>query len=409
MILYWSSIVAMLGSVGGCGYLIWTMLLVRRFSRTASSAPTVLMPGVTILKPLHGAEPGLLESLASFCSQNYPGPVQIVFGVQDPGDEAIATVRWLQMLHGADRIALVIDATMHGANRKVSNLINMWRCAEHEIIVLADSDIRVDPGYVSRVVIALQERDVGAVTCPYHGVAVSGVWSRLVELGINAHFLPNVILAVAVGLAHPCFGSTIALKRRTLAKIGGFIAIANYLADDYAIGARLRALGYKVAVLPVTVGHMCEEASAAELWQHEVRWARTIRAINPLGYTGSIAAHPFALALIAALAGVGVGTVLPVIAIGLCITSLGCRLALLRLVERAFYLPVQPYWLLPLRDLLSFAVFLSGIIGRNVNWRGRDFRFMPNGTLLAIPPATRDSRLRDLGARVRRLAFHRTR
>jgi ceramide glucosyltransferase len=313
------------------------------------------------------------------------------------------------MQYGADRIDLVVDARIHGINRKVSNLINMWRRVEHEIIVLTDSDIRVDPDYVSRVVIALQERGVGAVTCPYHGVAGSGVWSRLVELGINAHFLPNVMLAVAVGLAHPCFGSTIALRRGTLAEIGGFIAIANCLADDYAIGARLRDLGYKVAVLPLTVGHVCEETSAAELWQHEVRWARTIRTIDHVGYTGLIVTHPFPLALIAALASIGFGTVRPIIAIGLCVTALGCRLALLRMVERAFCLPVQSYWLLPLRDLLSFAVFLSGIVGRNVNWRGCDYRFMSNGTLLAITPAKQHARWRGLGARVRRQAFHRTR
>ena len=399
MILYWSSITAGLVSISGCGYLVWVMLLTTRFRQDALPAPRTSMPGVTILKPLHGVEPSLFENLASFYKQNYPGPVQIIFGVQDPGDDAITVVQRLLTQYGADRTDLVVDETMHGLNRKVSNLINMWRCVEHEIVVLADSDMRVDPDYLLRIVIALEECGIGAVTCPYHGLAGSGLWSRLAELGINAHFLPNITAAVALGLAQPCFGSTIALKRRVFAEIGGFIAIANSLADDYAIGVRLSARGYKVTVLSVTVGHVCEEPSATEFWRHEVRWARTIRTVDPLGYAGLMVTHPFPIAILAALAGIGTGAVEPTTAIGLCAASLGCRLALLRLTERTFRLPPQSYWLVPLRDLLSFAVFLSGIAGRNVKWKGRDYRFMSSGTLLPSTPAMLRARLHDLGTR----------
>lgn len=150
MILYWSSIAVGLVSISGCGYLVMAVLLIRRFLRYALPAPRPSMPGVTIPKPLRGAEPGLLENLASFCSQNYPDPVQIIFGVQDPGDDAIAVVQQLRAQYGADRTHLVADATMHGLSRKVSNLINMWRSVKHEIIVLADSDVRVDPDYLAR-------------------------------------------------------------------------------------------------------------------------------------------------------------------------------------------------------------------------------------------------------------------
>jgi ceramide glucosyltransferase len=375
MILYWSSIIAGLASVVGCGYLICVVRLTDRFTRKASCAQRAWRPGVTILKPLHGAEPGLLENLASFCTQGYPGPVQIVFGVQDPRDDAIAVVERLRAQYGADHIDLVVDATMHGLNRKVSNLINMGRRAEHDIIVVADSDIRVDPHYLSRVIAALDQRGIGAVTCLYHGLATPGVWAKLSELGINAHFLPSVVFGLTLGLANPCFGSTIAFKRKTLAEIGGFVDVADCLADDYAIGARLRARGYKIAVLPTTVGHVCGETSARELWQHEMRWARTVRTIDPVGYTGLIVTHAFPLALIAALAGISAKSFGPVIAVGLSLASFACRLALLRQVERAFNLPPQSCWLLPLRDLLSFAVFLSSAAGRNVMWKGRGYRF----------------------------------
>src|SRR4029077_6545546 len=262
MILYWSSIIAGVASVVGCGYLICATLLTDRFSRKASSAPRASMPRVTILKPLHGAELGLLENLASFCTQNYPGPVQIVLGVQDPRDDAIAVVERLRAEHGADHIDLVVDPTVHGLNRKVSNLVNMSQRVEHEIVVVANSDMRVDPDYLSRVVAALEERGIGAVTCLYHGLAATGVWARLAALGINAHFLPSVVVGLGLGVAWPCFGSTIAFKRKALAEIGGFIGVANCLADDYAVGAALRARGYKISIPPITIGHMCGEISA---------------------------------------------------------------------------------------------------------------------------------------------------
>src|SRR5215471_13119735 len=160
MLLYWSSIIAGFASAVGCAYLIYAALLTDQFPRRASPIPRTSMPRVTILKPLHGAEPGLFENLASFCTQNYPGVVQIVLGVQDPRDDAITVVKRLQAEHEGCRLDLVVDATMHGLNHKVSNLINMWRHVEYEVVVVADSDMRVDPDYLWRVVAALEQRGV---------------------------------------------------------------------------------------------------------------------------------------------------------------------------------------------------------------------------------------------------------
>ncbi len=389
MLLYWSSIIAGLVSAAGYAYLACALLLAGRFPRRAAPAPAAAMPDVTILKPLHGAEPGLFENLASFCAQDYPGAVQIVFGVQDPDDEAIAVVRRLQAKFVDRRLDLVVDTTMHGLNRKVSNLINMWRHAEHDVVVLADSDMRADPGYLARVVAALERPGIGAVTCLYHGLPAVGVWSRLSALGINAHFLPNVIVGLGLKLAHPCFGSTIAFRREALVEIGGFVRVADCLADDYALGAALRARGYEIAVSPVTIGHMCADMSARELWQHELRWARTIRSLDPAGYAGSVVTHPFPLALIAALAGVASGSIGPVAAFGLCAIALGCRLALLRKVEAAFKLSPHSYWLVPLRDVLSFALFAASFFGQSARWRGRRYRFVAGGTLVAAGSTSR--------------------
>jgi ceramide glucosyltransferase len=380
---FWLSIIVGLLSVVGCCYLLAAALLTHRFVRTGAPPSRTSSPGVTILKPLHGAAPGLGESISSFYIQNYRGPTQIVFGVQDAADDAIAVVERVRAGYAAARSGLVIDATMHGLNRKVSNLINMWGHVEHDIVMVSDSDIRVNSGYVSRVVVELEQAGVGAVTCLYHGFAAAGVWSQLAALGINAHFLPNVIFGLGLGLARPCFGSTIAFKRQTFAEAGGFTAVVNCLADDYAIGAALRARGHKISIPPMTVGHACSEMSPLELWQHEVRWARTIRSIDAIGYGGSVVAHAFPLALIAAVTGGFAGSLAPAVGIVLCLTALACRLALLGGVKRAFTLPPQSYWLLPVRDLLSFAVFLWGCFGQSARWQGRQYQFSSGGTLVA--------------------------
>jgi ceramide glucosyltransferase len=369
MIAYWSSIAALLIAIVGCGYLLAATVLVGRFARTQPLSMSAITPTVTILKPLHGDDADLVDNLMSFAEQCYAGAVQIVCGVADAHDPAVAVVERLRV---SRELELVIDATLHGANRKVSNLINMAPRIRHDVVILADSDIRVGPDYLARVLTALQQPRVGAVTCLYHGVAVSGPWSQLGALFINAHFLPSVVLGLASGLAQPCFGSTIALKRSTLDAIGGFAAFADRLDDDYAIGAAVREGGEVVAIPPFTVAHLCSEASLRELWRHELRWARTIRNIAPLGYAGSVVMHPLAWALGALALTPWSGLLIP--AAATTIAAILCRVALLRSVARGFGLPAQPYWLTPVRDLLSFMVFVASFLGRDVSWKGHRYR-----------------------------------
>jgi ceramide glucosyltransferase len=378
MILFWSSVTASLIAVAGCGFLVAATILVARAAGSPARPHALAVPAVTVLKPLHGDEPGLRDNLGSFCNQNYPGPIQVVFGVQDPGDGAVAVVEHLQKIQAARDLDLVIDTKVHGLNRKVSNLVNMAPRIRHDVVVLADSDMRVGTDYLSRVTAALDEPGVGAVTCLYYGVPVAGMWSSLSALAINAHFLPGVVFGSALGLARPCFGSTLALRRQTLGEIGGFIAFVDCLADDYAIGAALRARGHTISIPSFAVAHMCTEASARDFWRHELRWARTIKSIDPLGYAGSILAHPLPWALIAALLGAGSTAFLPAIAIAL--ASIGCRVALLRQVERAYVLPPQAYWLVPARDLLSFILFVVSFFGRDVSWKGHRYRMVAGGS-----------------------------
>src|SRR5262245_38704704 len=223
MIFFCLSVTAMLVATTGCAYLLAATVLVNRSVRKPFQSPAKVAEGVTILKPLYGNEQGLFENLSSFWKQDYPGHVQILFAVQDPGDPAIPVVRRLQNAQEGRDLELVVEATAHGSNRKVSSLVNMQSRIQEDIVVIADSDIRVNPGYLGEIVAALSQPGVNAVTCLYHGVPLAGIWSNLSALAINAHFLPNVVFGMALGLARPCFGSTLALRHQTLAEIGGFM------------------------------------------------------------------------------------------------------------------------------------------------------------------------------------------
>ncbi len=363
-------------AAAGCVYLVCAAIVSARFATEA--APVALLPPpVTILKPLKSDEPALLRNLASFCAQTYPAAVQIVFGVQAASDRAIPVVRRLEAYFPDRDVRLVVDPAAHGANLKISNLINMTPAAAHACLVVSDSDIEAPTDYLLRLAAALAEPGVGAVTCLYHGVAVGGFWSRLSALGIDAHFLPSVLVGLSTGMAAPCFGSTIALHHDHLDAIGGFAAFRNTLADDYAIGAALRGAGLKIVIPRFLVGHSCAETSFAEVWRHELRWSRTIRAINPWGHVGSAVTHPLAFALLAAALGApGRGFALAVLAIA-------CRIVLLHVTARSHRLASPPYWLVPLRDLLSFATFGWSFCSQKLTWRGKRFRVRANGVLTA--------------------------
>jgi ceramide glucosyltransferase len=331
-------------------------------------------PAVTVLKPLHGAEPDLADRLAALCRQHYGGPVQVVCGAQ--GDLAPATAAIGEVNSKfPDRIELVADQRSHGANGKVSNLINMLPRARYDTIVLSDSDIVVERDYLRRVVALLGEPDVGAVTCLYYGIGGTGLWSRISAMATNSHFLPQATTALGLRLGKPCCGATIALRRSMLDRIGGFHAFADVLADDYAIGVAVRAAGYDVKAAPFLVGHRCFEGSLREFMRHQIRVARTIRSIDPIGYAGTILTHPLPLALLGMLSG-GITATLLTVAV------LASRVTLCRCIERRFGLPRQSYWLIPLQDVLVFGVYVASFFGATVHWQGVDFRVVGDGTLI---------------------------
>ena len=389
MDLTWLSPIFLTLAIAGCVYGLLAATLAARFA--AKPAPVLAedapRPSVTILKPLCGQEPNLFENLDTFCRQSYAGPVQLVFGVQNVADPAIAVVRRLQEAHPALCIDLVIDARQHGSNRKVSNLINMAEQIAHDVIVLADSDMVVKPDYLERVVAELSAPGVTGVTCLYHGVpADRGVHAHLSALAIDVQFLPNVVMGTGLGLAKPCFGSTIAFTAASLARIGGFQRIKDDLADDYAIGEALRGLGGRVAIPNFTIGHTCVDTEMSGLWRHELRWNRTIRNVDPAGYAGSVVTHAFPLALIGALLP-GAGSA----ALAVAALALACRIVLCVRLERAFGLEPHPYWLLPIRDILSFTNFSWAFVSGAVTWKGHDYRVVADGTLIPESNLSQDA------------------
>ncbi len=362
------------GSALGCLYLLTAAATVLRFlRRDHPPAAVAAPPAITILKPLHGAEPNLARRLRAYCEQDYEAPTQIIFGLQARHDAAVEIAE--AVARSVPHAELVIGTRRRGTNPKISNLLNLLPHARHDVLVIADSDIEVGPDYLKNLAAELDRPGVGAVSCLYHGVANGGAWAKLAALAITSHFLPNAVLALNWHLAQPCFGATIALRRAVLTRIGGLEAFADSLADDYEIGTAVRAAGYQVAVPGFTVGHVCFERSLGELFAHDLRAARTIKNIDPLGYYGAVITHPLPLALLG-LPAYGSG------ALWLAVLALACRIALCLSVATTCKLGHQPYWLVPFRDLLSFAVFVRSLFGGTVGWRGASYRVSWSGRLM---------------------------
>ncbi len=332
-------------------------------------------PPVTVLKPLHDAEPGLPSRLAAFHRQDYRGPIQVLCGTHHHDSSAAAVVRTVKAGFPDNGIELVVEPRSHGVNRKVSNLINMMPKARHETLVLSDSDIVVGPRYLRTLTALLGSPGVGAVTCLYYGIGGEELWTRLSALAINVQFLPQAIAAVSLGLAKPCCGATIAMRRSMLDRIGGFGALSDVLADDHAIGLAVRSAGYDVITAPHLVGHRCFEGSLLQLVRHQIRVARTIKSIYPLAYAGTIVTHPWPLSLLALLSGSSA-------AFMVVIAVLLSRILLCGCVEWRFNLPRQNYWLVPVHDLIAFVIYVTSFFGATVYWRGADYRVTSDGTLV---------------------------
>jgi ceramide glucosyltransferase len=360
----------------GWVYLFGAAWAVTRFARRDLPTATE-QPAISILKPLHGGEPGLYENLRSFAEQDYPAR-QIVLGVNDLQDGAIEAAHALIREFPGGDVALVVDRHSSGSNRKVSNLENMLPAARHDYLILADSDMRVDRRYLAAVTAPLHDPSIGIVTCLYKAVPTGGIWSELGAMHINFGFLPGALVGETLGVGRGCFGATIALRRQTLARIGGFARVRDELADDHRLGDAVRSEGLTVVLSGYVVEARVTEPSLVALWRHELRWARTVRGIAPSAYAGSIVTHPLMVAVLAA-AVTGFGLTSCTFAAITYVVRWACA----RAVARALGLRAARPLLLPVRDALSFAVFVASFFARTVFWRDQHFRVESSGRMTA--------------------------
>ena len=351
-------------------WVYWLLALwsVRTFFRTPRDRANGFAPPVSILKPVRGLDEGAYESFASFCEQDYD-EFEIIFGVADPADPAVPVIEQLRADYPDVDIRLVFSDTF-GSNRKASLLHHIAQAARNPILVISDSDMRVTPDYLSRVVAPLADGEVGLVTCTYRGDQALSLPAKLEALYMGVTFLPSALLAGRfLGLPF-ALGASVAVRKADLERIGGFAAIADYLADDYQLGARVYGLGLKVRLSDYVMASVIGSSTFKEEWQREVRWARCNRVSRPLEYPGILLLFttPLAMALVV-LTGFAPSAK----------EALWVSLVLRWLVAYSISgitedkTSRQCLALLPVRDFLSFLVWLAGAVGKRVVWRGETF------------------------------------
>ena len=358
----------------------WVFL---RERKAGGEACTPDLPPISILKPLKGTDPEIDESFRSHCLQDYP-QYELIFGVSDPDDPAIESVKELQRKFPGRRIQLVVSPKILGANVKVSTLAQMLAEARYDYLIVNDSDIRVQPDYLRRVTAPLADLRVGMVTCLYRGVAGATLGSRLEALGISTDFCASVLAARQLeGGIRFGLGSSLAFRRAELEKIGGFASFVDYLADDYELGRRMAGLGLKVELSDVVVETYLPAYSLGEFFAHQLRWARGVRDARRGGYMGLVFTFGFLWALLALAASRGAFWACIALAV-----TLFVRLAVALVVGRGVLGDRQipkAAWLIPLRDLLTVAIWIASLGGHTVTWRGERFR-LQDGKLTRIPP-----------------------
>lgn len=324
------------------------------------------LPPVTILKPLHGDEPMLEAALASCCQQDYPD-YQIVFGLQSASDPALHVLRRLRRRFPDVQMDVIVDPASHGVNRKIGNLINMLPYARNDVLVIADSDMHVAQDYLRSLVATLQQPGTGLATTLYSGLpATETVISRLGAAQINHSFLPGALLARALG-RQDCLGATMALTRDTLEQVGGLRALANHLADDAVLGRLVQARGLRVALADTIPATTVPETEMPTLFQHELRWARTVKSLAPVGFVLSTIQYPLFWASLALGVSGGAGWVWVLFAVVWLVRALAA-IAIDRNLKIGSTLTI---WCLPLRDLLSMTVIFASYRTKRVAWRGQ--------------------------------------
>ena len=355
---------------GSLVYCVLVLVAVRRFTSHGPAAPVRLTAPVSILKPLHGLDLGLEDNLRSFFAQDYPGEFELLFATRDPGDPALILVDRLSAEHPQVPVRKILTGEPPWANAKVWSLDRMMREARHDLLVMSDSDIRVDRMFLQNVVADFADPSIGLATCPYRAVAGPSLWSRLEAVGMNTEFWAGVLVARMLEGVKFTVGPTVVGRRSVIEAVGGWDRVKDYLAEDFVLGAFAAEKGIGVILSRTVVEHRIGSESLRANFTHRVRWNRSTRRSRPAGYIGQLFTNPLPIALMLV-------ALQPFWWPALAVTCV-LRAAVAASVARVLRAPAG-WALLPFQDILSFVFWLSGFFGSTIHWRGRKYRLLSDG------------------------------
>jgi ceramide glucosyltransferase len=363
-------------------YLVAILAAVRFFCRERARRLQEWAPLVSLLKPVHGVDFASRINFESFCRQNYP-EYEILFCVNDMDDPAVPLLRQLMLDFPQRSIRILSNAPKIGSNKKVNNLVLLAREAKHEIIVQSDGDVRVSPDYLKNVVAEFADPAVGVVSCFYRGVAEKNFWAELEAVGAASDFFAGALVANLPGQVTFALGASVATTNTWLAKIGGYEALADLLADDYEIGNRVHRAGGKVLLSREAVWTMYPAQTLKSFWEHQVRWARTVRLVRPASFFGLVVTHGLPWCLLAAAvapsAWMGAGFLGAYLVLRLLMAWVAGVWGVGDEVLR------RKLWLVPVRDAIYFAVWLAGFTSNRVKWGGVEYA-IEGGKMREVSP-----------------------
>jgi len=362
---------------------LWQWLAARRFPLHQKIAVENFAPAISILKPLKGCDATTRESLQSWLTQNYSGPVEILFGVTDEKDPAVETVRSVLAENPAANARLVVCKALGGTNAKVAKLVQLEDLAQHDLILTCDADVRVPADFLASFVAPLRDEKTALVNCFYRLANPTTTAMRWEAIAVNADFWSQVLQSATLKPLDFALGAAILLRRSALAEIGGFAALADCLADDFQLGNRIAKKGHAIALCPVVVECWDAPTNWRQVWKHQLRWARTIRVCQPLPYFFSILSNAslWPLLWLAVSSAAPKNFFAPLVAMAFLLV----RIVIAQSLQRRFTPGrklVSPAWLVLVKDGLTATVWLSAFAGNSVEWRGRKLKLRRDGTLI---------------------------
>lgn len=379
--------ITVVASLGGIAYYLIAIAASRKLSKRHASAfnPALSLPPISLLKPLNGVDPGLAEYLESFFCQDYP-EFEILFAVRLESDPAVGVARQLMDRYPQVPAHIIITGEPPYANAKVYSLKKMVEVAKHPLLVITDSDASVSRDYLKKMAKAFEPKDVGAVTNLYRGVSGSDVWSKLEALGMSTEFMAGVVVAERLEGMKFTLGPSMAVRADCLSAIGGFAAMADYLADDFVLGKWVSEKGLRVVLSTDVINHHASATGFINSFKHRLRWNRSSRFSRPSGYIGQGFTYGLAWAIMLCLVDLSVAELSHWSLLVLLFSILTRVWLAIELSVRLLgdHNTLSRLWLIPFQDLLSFFTWIGGFMGREIVWRNERYKLLEDGRFVPV-------------------------